>query len=250
MLELLMAMTSRGRSAGRAGFSFADPGEPALSVHHEPGPGPSVLYVHGATFPAALSMNYRMEGKSWADDLHARGLDVWSFDFAGYGGSDHPAVMELASVPRDKVPGRAADAVHQIARVVRYIRAVDSITGRYRLLRIRGGPSPPGLFTGTHAGWVDKLVLFGPVAKREDTISKLRPWPRPTSSRLGPAMESFQSPIPDNRADPDFEDAVSTPGRRPISPAILPAPSGHRRVRRFPPGLSLTSRRLERTFPL
>src|SRR6476620_5497960 len=72
--------------------------EPALCVRHVPGPGPSVLYVHGATFPAKLSIGYRIAGKSWADDLHSRGFDVWSFDFPGYGDSGRESRVR-AGVP-------------------------------------------------------------------------------------------------------------------------------------------------------
>jgi Tripartite tricarboxylate transporter family receptor/alpha/beta hydrolase fold len=52
-----------------------------------------VLYVHGFTFPSALSVAYRFNGRSWADHLHAHGFDVWAFDFLGYGGSTRPLQM-------------------------------------------------------------------------------------------------------------------------------------------------------------
>jgi pimeloyl-ACP methyl ester carboxylesterase len=110
-------------------------------------------------------MNYRIDGKSWADDLHARGFDVWAFDLAGYGGSDRPAAMQLASVPRDKVPGRAPDVAYQIERVVRYIRA-QTDQSRVSIVAHSWGTIPAGLFTGTHSDWVEKLVLFGPLAQR------------------------------------------------------------------------------------
>lgn len=168
MWQLLATMTLAAAAAPppEQVFLLRDPGEPALSVHHEPGPGATVLYVHGATFPAALSVSYRIDGKSWADDLHARGFDVWSFDFAGYGGSDHPLAMQLATVPRDKVPGRARDAAHQIERVVRYVRA-QTHSPHVSIIAHSWGTIPAGLFAGTHPAWVDKLVLFGPVAKRD-----------------------------------------------------------------------------------
>src|ERR1700689_4818572 len=46
-----------------------------------------VLYVHGATFPSALSIAHRFDGYSWRDDLNTAGFDVWGLDFAGFGGS-------------------------------------------------------------------------------------------------------------------------------------------------------------------
>jgi pimeloyl-ACP methyl ester carboxylesterase len=44
-----------------------------------------ILYVHGATFPSALSIAHRFDGYSWRDALCEGGFDVWGFDFHGYG---------------------------------------------------------------------------------------------------------------------------------------------------------------------
>ena len=44
-----------------------------------------VLYVHGGTFPSALSIAHRFDGKSWRDALCEAGFDVWGFDFHGFG---------------------------------------------------------------------------------------------------------------------------------------------------------------------
>lgn len=35
-----------------------------------------VLYVHGGTFPSALSIAHRFDGESWRDVLGAAGFDV------------------------------------------------------------------------------------------------------------------------------------------------------------------------------
>jgi pimeloyl-ACP methyl ester carboxylesterase len=168
-------------------------GEPALEIYHHPGQGLSVLYVHGATFPAALSIDYKIDGKSWSEDLQSRGFDVWSFDLAGYGGSDWPI-----SAPRE-IPGRADDVARQIARVVGHIRRT---TGHSRIAIIAHswGTIPAGLFAGMHPDWVDRLVLFGPVAQRRE-IERL-----PHSLiRLVSAEDqwrSFQSGVPDGQPSP------------------------------------------------
>ena len=44
-----------------------------------------VLYVHGATFPSALSIAHRFDGRSWRDALCEAGFHVWGLDFLGYG---------------------------------------------------------------------------------------------------------------------------------------------------------------------
>ncbi len=234
MLELLTALMLAGAPAAEETFLLRHSGEPALSVHHEPGSGPSVVYVHGATFPAALSMNYPFDGASWADDLHFRGFDVWSFDFAGYGGSDRPAAMQQGRVPRDQVPGRAADAAHQIERV---IGAIRERTGRPRVSMIAHswGTIPAALFAGTHGEWVDRLVLFGPVARREGHAR--------LNSAVAPAelisasdqWDSFQSGVPKGQPSPiskkDFEQWVKSylatdPASGERSPPSVKVPAG------------------------
>jgi pimeloyl-ACP methyl ester carboxylesterase len=49
----------------------------------------AVLYVHGATFPSALSIAHRFDGRSWRDALCEAGFDVWGLDLYGFGHSDH-----------------------------------------------------------------------------------------------------------------------------------------------------------------
>ena len=44
-------------------------------------PRRAVLYVHGATFPSALSIAYRFDGRSWRDALGDAGFDVWGVGF-------------------------------------------------------------------------------------------------------------------------------------------------------------------------
>src|SRR5256885_10272697 len=87
---------------------------PSLFVRRQPLIGaPAVLYVHGATFPSALSVGFDFGGGSWLDDWNARGFDAWAFDFAGFGESGRYCAM---TVPADRHPplGRAPEAAKQI----------------------------------------------------------------------------------------------------------------------------------------
>lgn len=139
------------------------PGEPTLLVRHMAGAGAPVLYVHGATFPSALSVAYRFNGRSWMDDLAARGFDVWAFDFAGYGGSARPRSMDA---DRNGPPvGRTFDAAIQLTRVVNHITAATN-RSRVSLIAHSWGSMPAGLFAGRYPQLVDKLCLFGPLAQR------------------------------------------------------------------------------------
>ena len=49
-----------------------------------------VLFVHGATYGATDTFDYRIGGYSWMDMLAQQGFDVWCLDILGYGQSDRP----------------------------------------------------------------------------------------------------------------------------------------------------------------
>lgn len=123
-----------------------------------------VLYIHGATFPSALSVMFRFGGRSWADALNDQGYDVFGLDFAGYGGSErYPAMAGLQAGPP---LGRTEDAVRQIERAVALIRAE---TGAKTVLIVAHswGTMPAARFAELHPDRVGRLVLFGPVLRRD-----------------------------------------------------------------------------------
>jgi pimeloyl-ACP methyl ester carboxylesterase len=261
-LQATRSPSTSNEAGGPAEESFLlhEHGERALSVQHRPGAGGGVLYVHGSTFPAALSINYRIDGRSWADDLHDRGFDVWSFDFPGYGGSDRPALMQQTHVAREQVPGRAVEAAAQIERVVRHMREQNA-GSRISIIAHSWGSIPAGLFAGRHADWVDRLVLFGPIGQRDadggtDATVPLSPailvsaadqWNSfqsrvPSDSPLPVRKDRFDAwaasylasdPTSNERTPPsarvpagpelDFEDAWS--GRFPYDPSIVRTPT-------------------------
>jgi pimeloyl-ACP methyl ester carboxylesterase len=137
--------------------------DPSLLLRCCAGTGRAVLYVHGATFPSALSVGYRFAGRSWLDDLAAHGYDAWAFDFAGYGGSERYAGMDG---PREGAPlGRADEAAKQIARVVDYIVETTGCE-RVSLIAHSWGSIPAALYVTQHPERVDALCLFGPIAQR------------------------------------------------------------------------------------
>ena len=63
----------------------------SLFLRHLPPPNATaadhraVLYVHGGTFPSALSIAHRFDGRSWRDALCDAGFHVWGLDFHGFG---------------------------------------------------------------------------------------------------------------------------------------------------------------------
>lgn len=123
-----------------------------------------VLYVHGGTFPSGLSIAHRFDGYSWRDALCEAGFDVWGLDFQGFGFSDrHPEMDEPPEAHASLC--RAADAAAQLAAAVPFVLAR---TGQPKLSVIAHswGTLPTGRFAGAHPDLVDRLVLFGPIARR------------------------------------------------------------------------------------
>ena len=124
----------------------------------------AVLYVHGATFPSALSIAHRFDGKSWRDALNDAGFDVWGLDFQGFGHSDR--YPQMSRPPAENPPlCVAADAVQQVAAAVRFILAHQRLE-KLSLIAHSWGSMPASLFAGANPALVERLVLFGPIAKR------------------------------------------------------------------------------------
>jgi pimeloyl-ACP methyl ester carboxylesterase len=165
-------------------FSSAQPLDPREERFHIPGPHKAmslflrflaapktgvrprraVLYVHGATFPSALSIAHRFDGRSWRDALNDAGFDVWALDFHGFGHSDrYPAMNQPAA---DSAPLCVAeDAAQQVEAAARFILAHQRLE-KLSLIAHSWGSMPASLFAGRHPALVERLVLFGPIARR------------------------------------------------------------------------------------
>jgi pimeloyl-ACP methyl ester carboxylesterase len=124
----------------------------------------AVLYVHGATFPSALSIAHRFAGRSWRDALCAAGFHVWGFDFYGFGHSDRYPEMDE---PAEANPPlcRAEDAASQIDAAVRFILGRQQ-ANRLSIIAHSWGTIAACRFAGNRPELVDRLVLFGPIARR------------------------------------------------------------------------------------
>lgn len=127
-------------------------------------PRRAVLYVHGATFPSALSIAHRFGGKSWRDALNEASFDVWGLDFYGFGHSDRYGEMDQPA--QDHPPLCVAqDAAQQVEAAVRFILAHQNIE-KLSVISHSWGSMPASLFAASYPALIDRLVLFGPVAQR------------------------------------------------------------------------------------
>ncbi len=204
-----------------------------LTLHHyTPDHGqpthPPVLYIHGATFPCALSVGFKFDGRSWADDLADAGYDVWGLDFIGFGSSDRANDSQDGSLP-----GRFDSAVEQIETAVQEILK-HTTAERISLIAHSWGTLPAGGFAASHPGLVDRLILFGPISRRDDPASVATTSPT-RAITLQDQFDRFTADVPDGEAavlsDAHFLDwgqvyLDSDPDSRAVSPPAVTVPSG------------------------
>jgi pimeloyl-ACP methyl ester carboxylesterase len=132
-----------------------------------------VLYVHGGTFPSALSIAHRFDGRSWRDELCDAGFHVWALDSHGFGRlSDPYAEMEQSAEAYPSL-GRAEDASRQLEQAVHFICDHHRV-GRISIIAHSWGTIVTGRFAGRCSELVDRLVFFGPIAQREPQGERAR----------------------------------------------------------------------------
>lgn len=129
------------------------------------GPARTLLFVHGATYPAHTAFDLPLGGLSWMDYIAGRGFDVWCMDIRGYGRSSRPP--EMAAPPDANPPlVRGETALADIASVAGFIR---DRRGLPRIAHIgwSWGAGLQGRFAADNPGLVERLVLYAPGWLRE-----------------------------------------------------------------------------------
>jgi pimeloyl-ACP methyl ester carboxylesterase len=123
-------------------------------------PGRTVLFVHGATYPAETAFDLTLDGFSWMEFIARRGFDVFLLDVRGYGRSTRPPAMDA---PAEANPPFAstADARADVASVAGYIRQRRGID-RLCLIGWSWGCATMGSFAAAYPETVERLVLFAP----------------------------------------------------------------------------------------
>lgn len=144
-------------------------------------PERTVLFVHGATYPAHAAFDLKLDGQSWMEYIASRGYDVYLLDIRGYGKSTRP--NEMAEPPTAHPPiVRGDTAVKDIGAVVDFILARRGIP-RLNLVGWSWGSTLMATYTSQNAGKVERLALYAP------------PWIRntPSLSRPAGALGSYRT---------------------------------------------------------
>ena len=140
-------------------------------------PERTVLFVHGATYPAHAAFDLKLDGQSWMDYIAARGYDVYLLDIRGYGKSTRP--KEMAEDAKNNPPiVRGDTAVKDIGTVVDFILARRSIP-RLNLLGWSWGTTLMATYSTQNPSKVERLALYAPVWIRQ-TASLVQTGPGPT----------------------------------------------------------------------
>src|SRR5215471_14402977 len=140
-------------------------------------PERTLLFVHGATYPAHTSFDLKLDGVSWMEYIAARGYDVYLLDLRGYGKSTRP--KEMDDKPEANAPiVRGTAAVKDISAVVDFILKRRGIA-RLNLMGWSWGTTLMATYTTQQAGKVERLVLYAPAWIRT-TASLVQAGPGPT----------------------------------------------------------------------
>ncbi len=132
---------------------------PAGMTHFSP--GRTLLFVHGATYPASAAFDLELGGTSWMDYIASHGYDVYLIDLPGYGRSTRPPAMDQ--------PAEASAPVETTAQAVQdYAAVADWVLARRKIARLdvagwSWGTTIAAGFASEHPDKVNRLVLYAPV---------------------------------------------------------------------------------------
>jgi pimeloyl-ACP methyl ester carboxylesterase len=163
-------------------------------------PERTLVYVHGATYPASTAFDLKLDGLSWMEYIASRGYDVYLLDLRGYGKSTRP--KEMSEDPKANPPiVRNDTAIKDIGTVVDFVLARRNIP-RVNLLGWSWGTALMAGYTARNNPKVERLVLYAPVWIRQ-TPSLVQAGPGPTpayrSVARDQAMGRWMTGVPEDK---------------------------------------------------
>ncbi len=208
-----------------------------LAVPPAPRADRTLLFIHGATYPAETSFDLPIEGKSMMDMFAEAGFDVFLVDVRGYGRSTRPAEMDKPT--QDNSPLATSDeAGADLGSAVDYVRGLRKIP-RLNLVGWSWGTSIAGRYTAGHNDRIERLVLYAPawtfeppVAAPGDKLPAYRLVDKETARKRwynGVAETERAALIPPGVFDRWWEETLATdPVGSKMNPPKLRAPNGVR----------------------
>ena len=195
----------------------------------------AVLFLHGATFPSALSFGFKMNGSSWMNFMVEQGFEVFALDFLGYGNSDRYPEMENDSGKGAPV-GRAESVCQDVEKAVNFI-VEETGKSKVYLVGHSWGGTVAALYTEKFPEKVANLILFAPLMPRaEETateeikgaVEKMTPKKR---------IKAMKSLTPKGKPEPLTPEVMETWGKKWLESDPVARENGSRYVH-FPSGPS------------
>jgi pimeloyl-ACP methyl ester carboxylesterase len=124
-------------------------------------PDKTLLFIHGATYPAETSFDLPIEGVSMMDLFAQSGFDVYLVDVRSYGRSTRPPEMDQPP-EANKPIATSQEAGADLSAAVDYILALRGIP-KLDLMGWSWGTSIAGNYAGQHTDKISRLVLYAPV---------------------------------------------------------------------------------------
>jgi pimeloyl-ACP methyl ester carboxylesterase len=135
----------------------------------------TILFVHGATYPAESSFDLALGGLSWMDYIAQRGFDVYLMDLRGYGASTRPPEMSQPAMENPPIVNTDV-AVRDVGTVVDHILARRGVS-RINLLGWSWGTVLMGAYAAQNSDKVERVVLYAPVWLRTTPSLTAAPGP-------------------------------------------------------------------------
>lgn len=121
----------------------------------------TLVFVHGATYPASAAFDLELGGFSWMDYITRRGYDVYLLDLPGYGRSSRPPQMNAPA--QDTPPFEDTEqAVADLGVVVAYVLKTRGLD-RLDVMGWSWGTAIAAGFAAANPDKVNRLVLYAPL---------------------------------------------------------------------------------------
>ena len=132
------------------------------------GPARTLLFVHGATYPAETSFDLPIEGASMMDHFAQAGFDVFLVDIRGYGRSTRPPEMDKPASEGGPVAG-SEEAGADLGSAVDYVLKLRGLP-KLDLMGWSWGTSIAGRYAAGHNEKIERLVLYAPAWTFQPTV--------------------------------------------------------------------------------
>jgi pimeloyl-ACP methyl ester carboxylesterase len=124
-------------------------------------PDKTLLFIHGATYPAETSFDLPIDGVSMMDRFAQNGFDVYLVDVRSYGRSTRPPEMDQPP-EANKPIATSEEAGADLGAAVDYVLALRGIP-KLDLIGWSWGTSIAGAYTANHNDKINRLVLYAPI---------------------------------------------------------------------------------------